>query len=118
MINLDFSNVPQQVLLEEGLYKVRIKKAELKKSSTGKDMLSVIFEEDTTKSAIFENYTLTPDALWKVRELLDAAGFDTKNMVEFDPSTLVGLEFNAKVVQRTLPNDGATVNGIKKLVRE
>lgn len=113
MINLDFSSVKGNVLLEEGLYNVTIKKVEEKVSSTGKPMLFVVFEEETTGTGIFENYVLTEECLWKIKELLDAAGIDTDEAVEFEPTELIGLSFKAKVVQRDY-NDNK-VNSIKKI---
>lgn len=112
-INLDFSSVPGNVLLDEGNYNVAIKKVEEKVSSTGKPMLVVLFEEETTKTGIFENYVLTEDCLWKVKELLTAAGYDTSAVLEFDPNDLVGLVFKAKIVQDDY-ND-SKVNRIKKV---
>lgn len=112
-INLDFSSVPGNVLLEEGMYNVSIKKVEEKVSSTGKPMLFVVFEEEETKSGIFENYVLTEECLWKIKELLAAAGYETSGALEFDPQELIGLVFKAKIVQDDY-ND-SKVNRIKKI---
>lgn len=112
-INLDFSSVPGNVLLDEGTYNVSIKKVEEKVSSTGKPMLFVVFEEEETKTGIFENYVLTAECLWKVKELLAAAGYETSGALEFDPQELIGLVFKAKVVQEDY-NDSKT-NRIKKI---
>lgn len=54
MITLDFSEVKDQIVLDEGMYNVTIKKAEEKVSASGKPMLFVVFEEDETKSAILK----------------------------------------------------------------
>lgn len=112
-MTLDFTSVPKQILLDEGMYEVTIKKVEKKVSNSGKDMLFVVFEEVNTKSAIFENYVLTPDALWKLEELLRAAGFDTEGIIDFDEQSLVGMMFKAKIVQREY--NGNTTNSIKKI---
>ena len=95
------------------MYEVTVKKVEEKPASTGKPMLFVVFEEATTGSAIFENYVLTPECLWKLKDLLEAAGLDASGAVEFDPQDLVGMTFQAKVVQREY-ND-SKVNSIKKI---
>lgn len=113
MVNLDFSNVKGNVLLDEGVYSVAIKKAEEKVSSTGKPMIFVVFEEAETGTAIFENFVLTEDCLWKLKELLDAAGFDTADGIELDPNDLIGLTFKAKIIQRDY-ND-SKLNSIKKI---
>lgn len=112
-INLDFSSVPGNVLLEEGMYNVSVKKVEEKVSSTGKPMLTIIFEEENTKTGIFENYVLEEKCLWKLKELLSAAGYDTANSLDFDPQEIVGLVFKAKIIQRDY-NDSKT-NSIKKI---
>lgn len=113
MITLDFSEVKDQIVLDEGMYNVTIKKAEEKVSASGKPMLFVVFEEDETKSAIFENYLLTPEALWKLKDLLKAAGFDTSASMDFDPSELVGIPFKAKVIKEEY--NGEERNKIKKV---
>lgn len=112
-LNLDFSSVRGGVVLEEGVYNVAIESVEEKTSSTGKNMLLVRFREEETQAAIFENYVLTPDAMWKLQELLKAAGMDATGVVELDTDELIGLEFKAKVVKEDY-ND-SEVNRIKKI---
>lgn len=113
-LNLDFSNVQKQVLLDEGVYNVTLKKLEEKTSSTGKPMLLATYIEEQTGSALFENYVLTEEALWKLNELLTAAGVDTSaGMVGIDIEALQGLMFKAKVIQREY--NGEMRNSIKKI---
>ena len=59
-LNLDFSNVQGNTILEEGTYNVTLESLEEKTSSTGKPMLQARFREEETKTAIFENYVLQP----------------------------------------------------------
>ena len=112
-MNLDFSNVQGNVLLDEGVYNVTIENIEQKTSSTGKPMLLVRFREETTQTALFENYVLAENCLWKLKELLSAAGLECAGAVDFDTDELLGLVFKAKVIQEDY-ND-SKVNRIKKV---
>lgn len=112
-LNLDFSNVQGNVILEEGMYNVTIESVEEKTSSTGKPMLLVRFKEEETKAAIFENYVLTEECLWKLKELLSAAGIECSGTVDFDTEELVGLMFKAKILKEQY--NGSDVNRIKKV---
>ena len=112
-LNLDFSNVQGNVVLDEGMYNVTIEAVEQKTSSTNKPMLLVRFKEPETKAAIFENYVLEESCLWKLKELLSAAGIECSGQVDFDTDELVGLEFKAKIVKDQY--NGSDVNRIKKL---
>lgn len=112
-MNLDFSNVRGSEVLEEGIYNVTIESVEEKTSSSGKPMLLVRFREETTKTAIFENYVLQENCLWKLKELLSAAGIECDGAIDFDTDDLVGLVFKAKIVKDSY-NDN-TVNRIKKV---
>lgn len=114
-LSLDFSNVQGgNTILDEGVYNVTIETVEQKKSSTGKDMLLVRFREEESKAALFENYLLEEKCLWKLKELLSAAGFDTSAEMDFDTDDLIGLSFKAKVVVEDY-ND-SKVNRIKKIL--
>ena len=112
-LNLDVSNVQGGKILEEGTYNVTIESVEEKTSSTGKPMLLVRFREDETKTAIFENYVLQENCLWKLKELLAAAGIECDGVANFDTEDLIGLTFTAKIVQDDY-ND-SKVNRIKKI---
>ena len=112
-INLDFSNVQGNVVLDEGIYNLTIESVEQKVSSTGKDMLLVRFREETTKTAIFENYVLQENCLFKLKELLSAAGLECDGICDLDTDMLVGLTFKAKVTKEQY-NDN-DVNRIKKI---
>lgn len=112
-INLDFSNVQGNVVLDEGIYNLTIESVEQKVSSTGKDMLLVRFREESTKAAIFENYVLQENCLFKLKELLSAAGMECTSIVNLDTDLLIGLTFKAKVTKEQY-ND-SDVNRIKKI---
>ena len=115
-INLDFSSVPSREPLEEGIYHLRIAKVEETTSSTGNPMLKVEFDvmEVDGNRKLWDNYVLIDKCLWKVKELFDALGVDTSELVEMDVTELVGMEVNGKVIQETY--NGDIVNRIKKVL--
>ena len=116
MLNLDFSSVPSREPLEEGVYHLRIAKVEETNSSTGNPMLKVeydVMDVDGNRK-LWDNYVLIDKCLWKVKELFDAIGVDTSELVEMDVTELVGMEVNGKVIQETY--NGDIVNRIKKVM--
>ena len=116
MLNLDFSSVPSREPLEEGVYHLQIAKVEETTSSTGNPMLkfeyNVLGVEGNRK--LWDNYVLIDKCLWKVKELFDALGIDTSELVEMDVTEMVGLEVQAKVIQETY--NGDIMNRIKKVM--
>lgn len=116
MLNLDFSSVPSREPLDEGVYHLRIAKVEETTSSTGNPMLKVEYDVMDVDGGrkLWDNYVLIDKCLWKVKELFDAIGVDTSELVEMDVTELVGLEVNAKVIQETY--NGDIVNRIKKVM--
>lgn len=115
-INLDFSSVPSREPLEEGVYHLQIAKVEETNSSTGNPMLKVeynVLGVDGNRK-LWDNYVLIDKCLWKVKELFDALGIDTSNLVEMDVNELVGLEVQAKVIQETY--NGDIMNRVKKIL--
>ena len=115
-INLDFSSVPSREPLEEGIYHLQIAKVEETNSSTGNPMLKVEYNvlgvEGNRK--LWDNYVLIDKCLWKVKELFDALGIDTTELVEMDVTELVGMEVQAKVIQETY--NGDIMNRVKKIL--
>lgn len=116
MLNLDFSNVPSREPLEEGVYSLRIAKAEETVSSTGNPMLKVEYDvmgvEGNRK--LWDNYVLIDKCLWKVQELFKALGIDTDQIVTMDPQELIGMEVQAKVIQEEYQGD--ITNRVKKIL--
>jgi hypothetical protein len=116
MLNLDFSSVPSREPLDEGVYDLTIAKIEETTSSTGNPMLKVEYDVNGVKGKrkLWDNYVLIDKCLWKVKELFDALGVDTSELVEMDVSELLGMQVKAKVVQETY--NGDIVNRIKKVM--
>jgi hypothetical protein len=110
---LDFSNVQSNEPLAEGMYELDITKVEEKQSQSGKDMILVTFKHQETGTAIWENYVLQENCLWKLKELLDAVGIDTQGTVDLDFEELVGQTVNAKVTQEEY--NGQMKNRIQKV---
>ena len=115
MLNLDFSSVPSREPLEEGVYNLTIAKVEEANSSTGNPMLKVEYDVNGVDGnrKLWDNYVLIDKCLWKVKELFDALGIDTSEIVEMDVTELVGMQVNAKVIQETY--NGDIVNRVKKI---
>lgn len=116
MLNLDFSSVPSREPLEEDVYHLQIAKVEETTSSTGNPMLKVEYNvlEVEGNRKLWDNYVLIDKCLWKVKELFDALGIDTSELVEMDVTELVGLEVQAKVIQETY--NGDVMNRVKKVL--
>lgn len=115
MLNLDFSSVPSREPLEEGIYNLTIAKVEEANSSTGNPMLKVEYDVNGVEGnrKLWDNYVLIDKCMWKLKELFDAMGIDTSDIVEMDVTELVGMQVNAKVIQETY--NGDIVNRIKKI---
>lgn len=116
---LDFTNVQGGSFtpVPEGEYNVVLEKAEMKKAKTdGSDMISVtwsITDEEYENRKLFENYSLKPQALWKLKNTLGALGFDVSGALEFDVEDLVGQEAVALVVIETY--EGKEKNTVKEI---
>ena len=116
MLNLDFSSVPPREPLDEGVYDLTIAKIKETTSSTGNPMLKVEYDVNGVEGnrKLWDNYVLIDKCLWKVKELFDALGIDTSELVEMDVSELLGMQVRAKVIQETY--NGDIVNRIKKVM--
>lgn len=115
MLNLDFSSVPSREPLEEGVYSLTIAKAEETTSSTGNPMLKIEYDVNDVEGnrKLWDNYVLIDKCMWKLKELFDALGVDTTEIVTMDIDELVGMQVNAKVIQELY--NGDVVNRIKKV---
>ena len=115
MLNLDFSSIPSREPLEEGVYNLTIAKVEETNSSTGNPMLKVEYDVNGVEGnrKLWDNYVLIDKCMWKLKELFDALGIDTSEIVEMDVTELVGMQVNAKVIQETY--NGDIVNRVKKI---
>ncbi len=115
MPNIDFSTVATREPLEEGMYFMSVEAAEEKTSSNGNPMILVRFKEPETGTAVFENYVLLPQNLWKLKELADAIGLESDASIDSSElcAMMLGAEVKAKVIQDTY--QGNLTNRIKKV---
>lgn len=99
MMDLDFTGVESYSLIPLGTHMVKVKDAEFKKAQTGSDQLEINFEafDGATRKAWF---SLVPQALWKVKQVLEALGVSCEGKIRLNTKTLVG-----KTCQITVEND-------------
>lgn len=115
MINIDFSEVKSIEPLKEGDYTATIAKAEeTTAKSSGNPMIKIEYDVDETKNKLFDNFVLTQNALWKLKELLGALGYETDDVVDLDINELVGQQVLLRVIQEEY--NGDTVNRVKKIL--
>lgn len=100
-INVDLSGVESMKTLPEGTYEVVLNSAENKDSKKGSPMISMEFEvsEGSYKGAkLYENCSLQPQALFKLKSVLEALGFDIPNKAfDLDLNELIGLTCEVEV---------------------
>lgn len=112
MPTLNFSNVPKRVPLPEGEYVLVVKDVTAKTSQSGNDMYVVQFQDPESKTVIFDNFSLLPQALFHLQALLKALGYDVDADMEFDPKEILGYMVRASVVQEEY--EGTIKNRITK----
>lgn len=105
-VNLDLSGVEvNRKAIPEGTYAVVVNKAELTKSREGNNMIKMEFEvtEGPHKGAkLFENCSLQPQALFKLKSVMLALGMDIPNgSFDLDTNDLVGLNCEVEVGHET-----------------
>lgn len=105
-VNLDLSGVEvSRKAIPEGTYAVVVNKAELTKSREGNNMIKMEFEvtEGPHKGAkLFENCSLQPQALFKLKSVMLALGMDIpEGSFDLDTNDLVGLNCEVEVGHET-----------------
>lgn len=101
---VDLTDVQDQSLMEDGTYRVRCKDVKQDVSKGGNPMFVWDFEVSEGRYAgrVLKVFTaITPAAMWKVAETVQALGVgETGKVVKFKRSDVVGKECGA-VVERT-----------------
>jgi hypothetical protein len=99
VMELDFTGVESFSLIPVGTHTVKVIGAEFKKAQTGSDQLELSFEDanNATRKAWF---SLLPQALWKVKQVLEALGMSCEGRVKINTKALIG-----KACQITVEND-------------
>lgn len=102
IFDLDFTGVESYNNLGEGTHNVKVASAEFSKAGTGSDQLTLRFEDGNgaTKMAWL---SLVPQALWKVKQFLEAIGIDASGRLRLDTRSLVGKTLQIVIEQD--PND-------------
>lgn len=105
-VNLDLSRVEiSRKAIPEGTYAVVVNKAELTKSREGNNMIKMEFEvtEGPHKGAkLFENCSLQPQALFKLKSVMLALGMNIpEGSFDLDTNDLVGLNCEVEVGHET-----------------
>lgn len=105
-VNLDLSGVEvSRKAIPEGTYAVVVNKAELTKSREGNNMIKMEFEvtEGPHKGAkLFENCSLQPQALFKLKSVMLALGMNIPDgSFDLDTNDLVGLNCEVEVGHET-----------------
>lgn len=105
-VNLDLSGVEvSRRAIPEGTYAVVVNKAELTKSREGNNMIKLEFEvtEGPHKGAkLFENCSLQPQALFKLKSVMLALGMNIpEGSFDLDTNDLVGLNCEVEVGHET-----------------
>ena len=96
---LDFTGVQSSSFIEEGVHTVKIKDAEFKKAQTGSDQLQLTFEaaDGRIRSAW---YNLLPQALWKLKGVLETLGIPCEGKIKLNTT-----QFKGKVCVITVEPD-------------
>jgi hypothetical protein len=118
-INMDFTNVSSAFdVLPEGAYDGEIVKAELKTNKAG-DGQYINFEWEVTnpendkKMKVWDIASLKPQALWKLKEVMEAFKMDTEGAMEIDLEDFVGQEATLNLAIDTY--QGNERNVVKKI---
>lgn len=102
-ISVDFSETETNLTLEEGSYLIEVEDVEVKTSdNSGADYLAFTFKVAEGKfkgKKVWHNCSLQPQALFNLRGLLEALGYEVpQGPMELDPADLIGEQCAAEVV--------------------
>lgn len=106
-INVDFTGVEAGgIVVPEGDYLVEVEDVEQKTSETsGNDYLALtlkVADGDHKGKKLFHNCSLQPQALFNLRGVLEALGFEVPNgPMEFDPADMIGQQCGVTVAHET-----------------
>lgn len=99
---VDLSGVTSRTVPTEGIYSVKVEDIESTESSTGNPLLKWVFVITDGKfkgSKLFENTSLQPQALFKLKSVLEGLGVDIpKKAFDLDITSLIGLTAEVDVV--------------------
>lgn len=101
-LSVDFSDTETQALLPEGEYVLEVDEVEQKTSdNSGSDYLGFTFkvaEGDFKGKKVYHNCSLQPQALFNLRGVLEALGYEVPTgVMELDPTDLIGERCGASI---------------------
>ena len=101
-LGMDLENVPSSSFeaLPGGVYNAKISKAEVKKSGSGNNMISLtldITEGEYAGRKLFDHLVLIESCMWKVKNYCEAIGITSGSAI--DTQDFIGVELICTVVQ-------------------
>lgn len=103
-ISVDFSDTETQAIIDEADYRLTVDEVEEKTSdNSGGQYLAITFKVDQDDSPfngkkLYHNCSLQPQALFNLRGLLEALGFEVpQGVMELDPADMIGESCGASV---------------------
>lgn len=101
-ISVDFTGVESGGRsCPDGTYRFSVVEAEKTESSEGNDMFKVKLKGLSGKAkgvGVFDNLSLLPQALWKVKGFIESLGGEADGEVEIDPADWIGEEVTAVII--------------------
>lgn len=102
VLSVDFSDVETQAVIDEGDYGVEVEDVEQKTSdNSGADYLALTFkiiDGPFKAKKLFHNCSLQPQALFNLRGVLEALGFEVpQGPMDLDPADLIGEQCGVSV---------------------
>jgi hypothetical protein len=109
--NTDFEPLPDGVY-EGVIYDIQEKTAQ----SSGKPMLEVTYKLDHSNRQVWQNLSLQPQALWKLKDWLANLGVESEKLTgafEFEPRDLFGTRVSIKLSTRVF--EGRKSNQVEEV---
>lgn len=105
-IAVDFSDTETQATIEEGDYALTVDDVEKKESeNSGADYLAITFkikDGEFEGKKVYHNCSLQPQALFNLRGVLEALGFEVPTgVMELDPADMIGESCGAAIAHET-----------------
>jgi hypothetical protein len=104
--NVNWDEIAKGEILPEGKYAARIDKVEEKVSKPPKNnpywqVTFTLTEEPHTGRKAWDKFMLSTDALWKLKNLLDAIGLEVKGEADLDSNDLLQQEVGIVIKHET-----------------
>lgn len=113
-MKLDFSELKESVMVEEGVNTFIIKGAKVAKSQNGTNMLVLDMTETEAGGFIRDNVCLEGPGAFRAQQLIKALGLSEDDFVAMEAADLIGMNVSAEVVHEEY--EGTERARIKKYV--